>query len=107
MPGLLIHGTVISQLLSIAQDNDQRFLIWWFPWWGEILWIATWAIVTGIVTVYLPKLLWKKVSLVFILVTLYLLSYLIFRVGGWTPLIPGMLAVILSGSSSIYLTKEK
>lgn len=107
MAGLLIHGTVISQLLSIAQDNDRRFLIWWLPWWGEILWIATWVMITSIVTVYLPKLSWKKVSIILILITLYIFSYLIFRLGGWIPLIPGMLGVILSGSLSIYLTREK
>ncbi|ELR96809.1 CHASE2 domain-containing protein [Gloeocapsa sp. PCC 73106] len=107
IPGLLIHAHVVSQLLSIAQENDQRFLIWWFPQWGEILWIATWTIASSTITLYLPKISQKGASITILLILVYGSSYLIFRAGGWVPLIPGILAVILSGSCGFYTLLKK
>ncbi|HEY9806817.1 MAG TPA: CHASE2 domain-containing protein, partial [Candidatus Obscuribacterales bacterium] len=41
MPGVLIHAQMVSQFLSAALG--QRSLFWFWPEWGEVLWIWGWS----------------------------------------------------------------
>ena len=45
MPGVMIQAQMISQLTSAAMDR--RVLIWWWPFWGDVLWVIGWAGVGG------------------------------------------------------------
>ncbi len=45
MPGVLIHATATSQILSAALDG--KGLFWYWDEGQEILWIAVWSLVGG------------------------------------------------------------
>lgn len=45
MPGVMVHAQAVSQILDAA--SRERSLFWFWPQWGETLWIWSWAIVGG------------------------------------------------------------
>lgn len=45
MPGVVLHAQITSQLLDNALGI--RPLFWFFPNWGEVLWIMAWAYIGG------------------------------------------------------------
>ncbi len=47
MPGVVVHGQIVSQLLSTVLDGRPQF--WFLPDWAEVLWIWGWALAGGIV----------------------------------------------------------
>ncbi len=95
MPGVVIHGQIVSQLLGAALDD--RPLIWYASEPGEWLWILAWATVGGIVASAKTKL-WLMLILDGVAIAiLWTVCYSIFQSGGWLPLIPPALALI--GSS--------
>ncbi|MBD0334550.1 MAG: TIR domain-containing protein [Cyanobacteria bacterium Co-bin13] len=103
VPGLVMQGQMTSQLISAALDG--RPLIWWWPIWGETLWILGWAGIGGL-------LVWGAVRpgqivLASIGGTVLLCGVcygLLAGVAGWVPLIPAGLAGFGSGSVVVYLT---
>lgn len=46
MAGVDIHAQILSQILATA--FAERPLVGWWPEWGEIVWIASWAILGGV-----------------------------------------------------------
>jgi CHASE2 domain-containing sensor protein len=44
-PGVLIHAQLTHQILSTVLDRQP--LIWFWPQWGEVLWLWVWALVGG------------------------------------------------------------
>lgn len=112
MPGVIIHAQMVSQLLGAAvgsrglhqgdletQDADDPSILYWFwPEWLEVIWIAAWAISGG-------ALAWKighpaKLGIMFAqaLLVLFGLGWGLFSVGGWVPVIPPALTLIMTGA---------
>jgi CHASE2 domain-containing sensor protein len=103
MPGVLIHAHIVSQIISAVWDN--RPLIWYWPFGGEVLWIFGWSIVGG-------TLAWSiRRPFLFILASggaiaiLYGVSYFLFLQSGWIPLIPAGLAVV--GSAGVVILIDR
>ncbi|MEH1945138.1 MAG: CHASE2 domain-containing protein [Nostoc sp.] len=92
MRSLYIHAHVVSQLLSTVEDH--RPLLWWLPKWSETLWIFCWSL-TGSIVVWRVKIsLHKGLALGICSAILYGICWSIFSLGGWIPLIPGIIALV-------------
>ena len=97
MRGLYIHAHTIGQILSAADPEEQRPLIWWWPVWGEILWIGSWAVAGGAIVWYGRSLKWKGIAIGLGAIVLYGSCWLIFTRGGWIPLVPAAIAGLGTG----------
>ncbi|WP_265270865.1 CHASE2 domain-containing protein [Nostoc sp. KVJ3] len=92
MRSLYIHAHVVSQLLSTAEDHRQ--LLWWLPKWSETLWIFCWSL-TGSIVIWRVKIsLHRGLALGICSAILYGICWSIFSLGGWIPLIPGIIALV-------------
>ncbi|MEH1853602.1 MAG: CHASE2 domain-containing protein [Nostoc sp.] len=92
MRSLFIHAHVVSQLLSSLQDH--RPLLWWLPKWSETLWIFCWSL-TGSIVIWRVKIsLHRGLALGICSAMLYGICWSIFALGGWIPLIPGIIALV-------------
>ncbi|HEY9646368.1 MAG TPA: CHASE2 domain-containing protein [Chroococcidiopsis sp.] len=93
MSGVVVHAQAVSQLLSVALDG--RSLIWaWGAGW-EALWVMGWALVGSAIGWSLRHPLRLGAALGLSVVAIYGVSYGLFLIGGWIPLMPGAIAVVM------------
>ena len=90
--GIKIHGHVVSQLLSAAEENN-RTLFWWLPQWGDFLLLLFWSLVGGFIF-YLEKPLYRLGTGVFSLFLMLGIYWFIFMQNGWLPLVPSVLTFL-------------
>ena len=102
-PGVIIHAQMISQILSAVLD--QRPLLWWWPQWGEFLWIAGWSFVSGLAVWKLRSPLHIVVTLCIAMGCLSILCWIALLYGGWAPLIPPALALIATSGSLLIVAR--
>ncbi|MGF1936921.1 MAG: CHASE2 domain-containing protein [Nostoc sp. ChiQUE02] len=95
MPGVLIQAHMVSQIISAVLD--QRPLLWWWPQALEIIWVWLWAVLVGILIEYWRSPLSRALIVVIAIGILYGLCFLAFTKGGWFPLIPTALGLMLTG----------
>jgi CHASE2 domain-containing sensor protein len=98
MRGVMIHAQMVSQVLSAVLDG--RPLLWVLPVWGDIVWVWVWVIIGGIigwVGRYLERL--QGIGVMAIAVVILGIScFVIFvQLGGWFPLIPAVLGLLVTG----------
>lgn len=106
MAGVLIHSQMVSQILSTVLDNQP--LLWYWPEWGEVLWIWIWSLVGGSLTWRLRRspLLVLAGGGGAMLGTLFGICYgLLFIYEGWVPLVPSALALIATGGSVVVVDR--
>jgi CHASE2 domain-containing sensor protein len=109
MLGLEVHAHTVSQMLSAVLD--ERPLIWWLPQWGDALWVWGWSLTSGILIYQLRSQSLPQAQLLLLLVLalsicvtlLYGLCWLFLLQGGWLPLVPAALAILLTGSVLSYI----
>ena len=97
MPGVFVHAQMISQIISAVLDG--RSLLWWWTWWGDALWIGGWSLVGGVLVWYVRAPLGQGLALSTALATLSGGCFVLFLTGGWVPLIPSALGLIIAGGS--------
>lgn len=98
MSGVVLQGQMASQLISAALD--QRHLIWWWPVWGETLWIGLWTGLGGLMMRQLIRPSWLSVGAIATSVTLIGTCYgVLVLAGGWLPLVPPLLSA--AGSAGL------
>ncbi|MEG4403594.1 adenylate/guanylate cyclase domain-containing protein [Microcoleus sp. MON2_D5] len=100
-PGVLIHASATSQVLSAVLDG--KGLFWYWEEWQEILWIAVWSVVGG----GLAWRLEKSLNLIAIAIvacgSLFGFTFFLFMQQGWIPLIsPAMALLITAGVAVTY-----
>lgn len=95
MSGVLLHTHMASQIISAVLDR--RPLIWWWPQWVEVIWIAGWAGLGSIIGLGMRSPLHLTLSGMTGLLVVAGCSYWLFVQGGWIPLIPAGLALITAG----------
>ncbi|QQE66057.1 histidine kinase [Leptolyngbya sp. BL0902] len=89
LPGVVIHGQMISQLVSATLEN--RPLIHWWPLWGETLWMGLWAVMGGLVVRQLVRPTALAMGATVGVLLLVGLSYgLLVGIGLWLPLVPAL-----------------
>jgi CHASE2 domain-containing sensor protein len=99
--GLFVHARAISQILSAVEDKHP--LIWVLPQWGETLLIFVASSVSAIAIWYWRN--WKVRGLVvgIAIAIVYGVCWLVFTQGGWLPLIPLKLAIVITAGSTVGL----
>lgn len=91
IPGVIIHGHMISYLMSVALDR--RPTLWWLPQWVDAIWVLGWSLVGGaavMLTLHyrMPlKILIIITGTVILLIPITCFAVLLFF-GGWLPLVP-------------------
>jgi adenylate cyclase len=94
MPGVLIHATATSQILSAVLDDKRLF--WYWDEWQEILWIAVWGVVGGCLAWQLENSLNLIGSAIVTFGSLLGYSFFLFTQQGWIPLIAPCLALFIT-----------
>ncbi len=102
MPGVVIHGQIVSQILSTVIDG--RRLFWFLPEWGEIVWIWVWSL-TGGILVRVVRHPGQLVALETIALSILAgTSIALFFGSGWVPVAAPSLGLILGGTGVLAYT---
>lgn len=94
MPGVLIHATATSQIISAVLDG--KGLFWFWDEWQEILWIAVWGAVGGCLSWRLENTLSFIVSAIALGGILWGFTFFLFTQQGWISLIAPTLAFAIT-----------
>jgi tRNA A-37 threonylcarbamoyl transferase component Bud32 len=95
-PGVVIHGQIASQLLSSALDGQSLF--WFWPEWGEVLWIWVWAMAGGIVVRVVRHPGQQAIAEIGALSLLLGSSVFLFLGSGWIPIVAPALGLIFAST---------
>jgi len=95
MPGVILHAQMVSQILSAVLDN--RPLFWYWSEWLEILWIAGWSLVGGVLVARTRNPLLLVLSGIAGVAVLWCCAVVLFVRGGWIPLAGPTLTFLLTG----------
>ncbi len=100
--GIYIHAHAVSHLLSVIEDNQPLF--WWLPLWVESLWVWFWSGLGAVVVCHFEGRYKRSLAISLSLIFLSGCCWVLFVNGGWVPLIPSGLALVLSsGIIIIYM----
>ncbi|MEG4326613.1 adenylate/guanylate cyclase domain-containing protein [Microcoleus sp. herbarium5] len=105
MPGVLIHATATSQILSAVLDG--KGLFWYWDEWQEILWIAVWSAVGGCLAWRLEKSLNLMGSAIAACGSLFGLTFFLFMQQGWIPVITPALALLITAGVAVTYKYEQ
>ena len=97
MPGVVMHGQIVSQLLSAVLDG--RPLLWFWSDWVEGLWIFGWSVVGGVLVLVIRhpcRLVFAELGALGLLLGT---SVLLFFGSGWIPVVAPILGLMASGTS--------
>ncbi|MEQ9370260.1 MAG: CHASE2 domain-containing protein [Coleofasciculus chthonoplastes F3-SA18-01] len=91
--GVVLQAQMASQIISAVLDG--RMLIWWLPFWGDVLWILGWSLVGGVIVWRFQQPLYIGLAGGVGLIVLYGTCYVMFNaLGGWILLVPPALALL-------------
>lgn len=102
IPGVLIQAQLVSQILSAVLD--QRPLLWVWSTWAETIWSAGWAVIGGVLAWQFRRLKFLSLAGAIAIATLVGLCQVWLIQGGWIPLAPPALALLLTSTSVALLT---
>lgn len=94
MPGVVVHAHIVSQIISAVWDN--RPLIWYWSFGGEVLWIFGWSVAGGILAWTIRRPLFVILGSGGAIAILSGVSYFLFLKSGWIPLIPAGLGLVVT-----------
>jgi CHASE2 domain-containing sensor protein len=102
---LEIRGHMVSQVISAALDN--RPIIWWWSNPVEVFWILLWSIIGGLLSLrwHSPLQLAGLISLS--LALLYGICWTLFIQGGWIPLVPSALALMVTSFTIVVISSKQ
>jgi adenylate cyclase len=103
LAGVLAHAQATSQILSAVLDD--RPLIWAWPAWGESLWILVWGTVGGLFAVKVRRPVYFALGLGVLSAGLYGSGLLLLSQGGWVPLVPPALTLILAAGGVVLVER--
>jgi diguanylate cyclase (GGDEF)-like protein len=95
MPGVLLHAQMLSQILSAVLEG--RSLFWLWPAWADILWNGAWAVFGGAVAWRIQHPGRAGLVVVTAFIGLLGMSFGIFTLGGWVPLVSPALGLVVAG----------
>ncbi|MBW4522742.1 MAG: CHASE2 domain-containing protein [Scytolyngbya sp. HA4215-MV1] len=94
MPGVVIHAQMVSMILDAALNKQSLLWVWSEP--IEILWIAGWTVVAGVLAWYVRRPLILIAVEFGVLVILGGFCWGIFTQHGWVPIFAPAVAVVLA-----------
>ncbi|MDJ0705583.1 MAG: EAL domain-containing protein [Leptolyngbyaceae cyanobacterium MO_188.B28] len=95
MSGVLVHAHMTSQILSAVLDRQPLF--WYWPEWGEALWIWAWSLLGGVLAWRFKDLFSLSLSSLAGLGGLLGIGYILFVQAAWIPLAAPVLALVVTG----------
>lgn len=95
MAGVMVHAQLVSQFLDAALDGGAQF--WFWPEWGEGLWIVGWAIAGASLAWYVRHPLLLTGSGLVLITILGTASFGLFTQGGWVPVAAPVMATAIAG----------
>ncbi|CAD5977617.1 putative signaling protein PA1727 [Planktothrix tepida] len=116
MPGVLIHGQMVSQIINAALNNPSQKahlilgsqilvfrsnLFVFLPQYLEIVWIGIWAMVGGISMWRIRHPLNQGLALMGGILSLLVTSYGLFLLNAWVPIIAPIFSLFLAGTGII------
>ncbi len=105
MPGVILHAQMVSQMLKAVLDG--RPLLWIWPAWGEALWVWGWSMLGGILVWRIRNPLRLVLAGAATLGVLYGVSFSLLVHGGWMPLVPTALALVITVGSTVAYTASR
>lgn len=103
MPGVVLQGQMVSQLISATLDG--RPLIWWWSIWGETVWILGWSLVGGVIVWRVNTSSQLAGASIAAILLLYVTCYGMLALrSGWIPLVPSVLTMLASGAGVGFFT---
>jgi CHASE2 domain-containing sensor protein len=103
--GIEIQAQMVSQILSAVLD--QRSLIWWWSEPIEILWICGWSLIGGLLAQTSRSSRGFLVRGGVAIAILYGSGWVLFLQGGWIPLVPAALVLVMSGGVLLVVSRFK
>ncbi|NJK38541.1 MAG: EAL domain-containing protein [Oscillatoriales cyanobacterium SM2_3_0] len=114
MPGVVIHAQMVSHLLSVATQNRGAEEVatiadalplpkpfWFWPDWGEGLWIGVWGLGGSILIWRSRQLSQQTLVLGLGFLSLLAISYGGLLFSGWIPVVAPVLAFLLAGTGTM------
>lgn len=109
MPGVEVHGQIVSQLVGTALDGRPQF--WFWQEWIEIIWVLGWTLAGGILVRLIRhpgQLILAEVGALALLLGT---TVVVFVASGWIPVIAPALGLIAGATSviaySVYEAKQE
>jgi CHASE2 domain-containing sensor protein len=103
MPGVVVHAQIVSQILSAVLDK--RPLFWFWTEWGEVLWIAGWSLVGGILAWRIRHPAGFGLAGVVTLGGLFGVSFALFTQAGWVPIAAPTIGLIATSVSVVLVDR--
>jgi len=114
--GVTLHANITSQLIANALDDRPILQVWSKP--LECLWIAIWAITSGLLcwnrrhlrpttqSKFTFRIPWVSLEIAGLGISLFTVSYVVFLLGWWIPVVPSLFAlfgsaVVVTGYTSL------
>ncbi|MBD2358351.1 CHASE2 domain-containing protein [Tolypothrix sp. FACHB-123] len=104
IPGITIQAQMVSQIISAALDN--RPLLWVWTQWGEICWIWSWSLTGGLLAWFIYQRLYLSITVSVGILILSGVCYLLIIQGGWIPLVPSAIALVITSIQVAYISKK-
>jgi len=105
IPGVFLQAQMVSQLLSAVLDR--RSMLWVWPQSSEVVWVWGWSLVGGMLGWRFRSLLPLGLAIGAAVGALYILCFVILTQGGWVPLVPSALALVITGGSVLVYKPAK
>ncbi len=95
MPGVRIHGQMVSQLLDVVNGKQQLF--WFWQPWQELVWLLAWAVIGGGLACKCNHPITIALSELTAIAILWVGSFGLFLHQGWVPVVAPTTTLLLSG----------
>ena len=110
VPGVVLHGHIISQLLRFALDGSSPIAMATDL--QETFWILLWSLVGGLIGFRIRSVWRFSLLIAGCLTIIFLTAYIIFLARWWIPLVPAVLtfffsAVVVTAYMSYFEKKER
>jgi adenylate cyclase len=99
MPGIEVHAQMVSHLLNTVLNHQPLF--WFWPNWGELIWIWGWAISGGAIAWWIRHPLVLGLSSAVLLTLLGGCSLMLFIQQAWVPVVSPMIALLLTAGTVV------
>jgi CHASE2 domain-containing sensor protein len=105
IPGVILHGQMVSQLLSAALDGRPLIRVW--DKYQDALWILGWAVSGGLLVICLRQPLYLGLGTGIGILILGGSCFALLQSGYWVPLIPAAIAIIGTEGVMAVIIKTK